>query len=229
MAIKKSNTPDVWVIIPSFNVGEYLGNVLRETKKFIPENKIVVVDDGSMDNTVEIARENNVVILLNPNNMGKGFSLKYGIRYIVQHNADWVITMDGDQQHDPSLLPDFIKHASEDREDVVIGERKREGDMPWDRRFSNYSTSRLLSIVTREQIRDAQCGYRLIRCSFVEDLNSKSNKYDFETECLLEWAKKNARFGWLPIPTIYSGAPSSMHRVKDTFRFLRVIFRHLIS
>ncbi len=74
MAIKKSNTPDVWVIIPSFNVGEYLGNVLRETKKFIPENKIVVVDDGSMDNTVEIARENNVVILLNPNNMGKGFS-----------------------------------------------------------------------------------------------------------------------------------------------------------
>ncbi|MBT3232595.1 MAG: glycosyltransferase family 2 protein [Calditrichaeota bacterium] len=226
---KKLNSPDVWIIIPSYNVGDYLGNVLQKTKQYIPEHNIVVVDDGSEDGTVDIARQHNVVILSNPNNMGKGFALKTGIGYIIERKPQWVITMDGDGQHDPEILQAFISRATEDIEDIIIGERRRHGGMPWDRRFSNYSTSKLLSIVTGVSIKDAQCGYRLIRGSFIDVRNLKSNNYDFETECLLQWANKKARFGWLPVPTIYSGAPSSMNRVRDTFRFLRVVFKDIFS
>jgi len=224
-----SNKLDLWIVIPAYNVGKFLSEVLQMTKLYIPVHRIIVVDDGSSDNTAEIAREQNVLILSNPKNMGKGFALKTGISYIIQRNPGWIITMDSDLQHDPELLPEFIKRASKNREDIIIGERKRHGTMPWDRRFSNFSTSKLLSIFTGIQIKDAQCGYRLFRGSFADVDNLRGNNYDFETECLLYWTKRGARIGWLPIPTIYSGAPSSMHRLKDTFRFLRIIFRNLIS
>jgi len=222
------NSPDIWLLIPAFNVGRYLGDVINRVKEYIPLGKIVVVNDGSKDNTVQVAQSKGVILLSNDTNQGKGFALRLGFDYIFKQDAEWVITIDGDLQHNPDCLPDFIARAEQDREDLVIGERRREaGNMPWDRRFSNWSTSLLLSIITGKKIHDAQCGYRLIRVSLLRKLNLHSRYYDLETECLLKLIRGGARLGWIPIPTTYNDASSNIRRVKDISRFLWVVLKSL--
>lgn len=219
----------VWLLIPAFNVEDYIIDLLAATSKFIPAERTLVVDDGSTDQTLNRMQYEKVHLISIPENRGKGIALRKGFDYLKKQNASWVITIDADLQHDPSILPDFIKHAERGEFDMVIGMRDRCRKMPWDRRFSNWSTSLLLSIVTGYKIWDAQCGYRLIQMEKLNKLTLQSKNYDLETELLLKFSKLGAKVGWQAIPTIYRGASSSMKRGLDTFRFVRLIIKSMFS
>ncbi len=224
-----SNDLNIAALIPAYNVEPYIGILIDRLKNYLPPENILIVNDGSTDRTGEIARLCDVTVIENETNCGKGFALRKGFDYLINKNADWIITLDGDRQHDPDMVPDFIQTAQASNADLIIGVRKRSGNMPWDRRFSNWSTSLLLSIVAGRKILDAQSGYRMIRGSALRGMEFETGRYDFETEYLLKSIKKGAKLGWVDIPTIYSGSPSSMHRVKDTIRFLRVVFRSVFK
>ncbi len=222
---KNDQNGDIWLLIPAYNVEQYLPELLTKALDYVPSNRILVVDDGSSDNTAEIACKKGVNVLSHRLNLGKGAALRDGFDYLRKENAEWVVIIDGDMQHDPTMLPEFIDHARQNTNDIVIGARKRSrGVMPWDRRFSNWSTSLLLSIVTGSKIRDSQCGYRLIRLKMLDGIDPQSNGYEFETELLLRLARSGARFGWIEIPTKYEGSPSSINRFSDTVKFIKVVF-----
>ena len=232
---------NIRLLIPAYNVAAYLAELLEEALKYIPAQDIIVVDDGSTDRTSQIARRFGVELLTHEKNQGKGAALLNGFNYLIKRGVEWVITIDGDMQHDPAMLPDFIAKAESGEYDIVIGARRLAGNMPWDRRFSNWSTSRILLLVTGRKIKDSQCGYRLIRCSLLRSLippfsplnkggrgDQWSRGYEFETECLLKLSRAGAEFGWIDIPTHYKGAPSSINRFKDTLRFLKVVIRFVL-
>ena len=221
---------NIRLLIPAYNVENYLDELICEVSKYLPVKNILVVDDGSNDRTAEIARNQDVDLIVHEKNLGKGAALLSGFDYLIERGSEWVITMDGDLQHDPASLPEFIERAVKGNYDLVIGERKRNaGGMPWDRRFSNFTTSLLLSLASGQRIRDSQCGYRLIRCNILKDIEIYSSGYEFETECLLKLSKAGARIGWIEIPTRYRGAASSINRFRDTLRFLKVYLRFIIT
>ena len=179
---------------------------------------------------MEIASSKDVKIILHPFNRGKGSALKTGFRYFLEQKSKWILTIDADLQHDPKKIPTFFKHAAEDYFDVVIGSRLQNSKaMPLDRRFSNFISSFIISLVTKQRILDSQCGYRLMRREMIIDLDRlPGERYEFETECLLEWSRRGAKFGWISIPTQYDGAPSSIRRFRDILYFTRAVIRYVL-
>jgi glycosyltransferase involved in cell wall biosynthesis len=221
---------NVWLIIPAYNVASYLGEVLEQASRYIPSEKIVVVDDGSTDGIRSVKQLNGVVLLTHQVNRGKGAALLTGIEYVSRAGGMWVITLDGDGQHDPSRIPEFTRVANSDQADLIIGYRRRSGTaMPWDRRFSNCLSSWLLSRITGRKLLDVQCGYRMIRLSLIQGMVFSTTGYEFEAELLLKSIRRSAQVAWVEIPTSYSGSPSSIHRGADTLKFIRVVWRFLLG
>ena len=228
--VKSDTERNTWLLIPAYNVEAYLGRLLQEALLYLTAQTILVVNDGSTDNTAGVAESHHVNLVSHPRNSGKGAALRTGFDYLLGRGAEWVITIDGDLQHDPSRLPDFIEQAELDDHDIIIGTRQRKvGGMPWDRRFSNWATSLILSIVTGQKVSDSQSGYRLIRCRMLKGMEFRCKGYDFETEMLLKLSRVGARIGSIEIPTIYDGAPSTINSVKDTLKFLKVILRFILT
>ncbi len=224
----QSRYDDYRLIIPGYNLEPYLSTLLDQVSEYFQSDHITVIDDGSTDRTATIAQSKGVNVIVHPTNLGKGVALKSGFESFLQGDGKWAMTIDGDLQHSPTHIPEFIRLANEGLCDVIIGTRlSKLENMPWDRRFSNLTTSKILSLITRCKILDSQCGFRLIRRNMVEELGRLTGKrFEFETECILEWAKRKARFGWVPIATKYEGSSSSIHRLKDTLLFLKVIAQH---
>ncbi|MBM3325546.1 MAG: glycosyltransferase family 2 protein [Calditrichaeota bacterium] len=221
------NPYDVWLLIPAFNAAPTLSSLLSKTCEYIPIARTIVVDDGSRDGTIDIIHRAGAAAVSHIRNIGKGAALRTGFNYILGQNGKWILTMDADGQHPPESIPLFLSAAQTDNYDLIIGARWRNGKMPLDRRFSNWSTSKTLGVLTGEQILDSQCGFRLLRTSMIGDIRFITSKFDFETEYLLKLIRKGARIGWVEIPTLYAGESTSIRRLVDTMRFLRLLSMHL--
>lgn len=224
------NIDKIRVVIPAYNVGQHLAELLNCIKEYLPVEQVIIVDDGSIDHTSDIGVDFGTKVISFDDNQGKGVALRTGFQFAVSMNAEWIMTIDGDMQHDPKYIPDFLEQAGKGRYNLLIGARERHhGIMPWDRRFSNWSTSRFLGLITRQPITDAQCGYRLFQAGILESMKLRCRYYDLETEFLLKAIRKGANVGWIPISTKYQNEASSINRFKDTIRFMRVTTRFLFS
>ncbi len=217
----------LWLLIPAYNAGLSLFYLLDKTKEFIPLERTVIVDDGSNDDTKETIKKLRCVLLSHSINIGKGAALRTGFEYILKNEGKWILTMDADGQHPPEFIPLFLKLARTEKYDLIIGARKRNSYMPLDRRFSNWATSGILSLLTGERILDSQCGFRLIRSSLIKGINFNTKKFEFETELLLRLIKKGAKIGWVNIPTEYKNEFSAIRRLPDTLRFIKLIISHI--
>ncbi|MDP8239167.1 MAG: glycosyltransferase family 2 protein [Candidatus Hatepunaea meridiana] len=225
----KEKRSNIWLLIPAYNVEQYLDELVDEALKYIFVQNVLVVDDGSDDRTSEITRDKGVNLIKHTSNRGKGAALRTGFDYILEQEGEWIITIDGDLQHDPSKLPEFIEHANSGEYDVIIGVRQRShGGMPWDRRFSNWSTSLVLSLITGKKIVDSQCGYRMVRSKMLEGLNFLTDGYEFETEYLLKLIRAGVRICWIEIPTRYDGESSAINRFSIILKFLKVVIKFII-
>ncbi len=214
------------VLIPTYNEAKEIGRLIREIK--FHDLDVMVVDDGSQDNTFEIAREAGAVALRNEKNIGKGASLNRGFRYCLDKNYGAVITMDGDGQHRPEDLPSFITLSQNPETQILIGNRMHgTKNMPWVRVVTNRFMSWLISLLAKQKIPDSQCGFRLIKKQVLEKLNLVTNKYEIESELLIKAARLGYRIQSVPIKTIYSSEKSRIHPVLDTLRFFRFVFREI--
>lgn len=212
----------VCILIPAFNASRTIKELIKKINIYIYKKDIVVVDDGSIDETGKIVEEEGIKLISHKRNCGKGAALKTGFNYVKKNNYDSVITIDADLQHDPSSIPDFIK-ASKRRPqlDVIIGSRIHDlSRMPFHRRCSNTITSALISIRTRKLIRDSQSGYRLIKRNVLNSVKMRADRYQAESEFLIMTAKKGFHIGTIPIATIYKDEISSIKPLRDTFDFI---------
>jgi glycosyltransferase involved in cell wall biosynthesis len=212
------------LLIPALNEQHSIGQVVRGAKRWIPD--ILVVDDGSSDLTQAAASSAGAIVLRLEKNRGKGEALKVGFRYALEHNCDWVVTIDGDGQHDPSDLVNFLPLIGS--YDLLLGNRMENGaSVPLLRRAANLCSSRIVSALCGQRIFDSQTGFRSYKATFLRQVTLDASHYDLETEVIIKAARQGFQIGHCRIKTSYAQEISRYKNVRDSLRFLRVAMKSL--
>jgi len=213
------------VIVPAYHEEKCIGRVIREIHEHCPD--VVVVDDGSTDNTLLVAEQAGAIVIRHETNMGKGIALNSGFSYAQQNGFDFVIVMDADGQHAPGEIPRFVEAYVRTGIPVLIGNRMADvHSMPLVRRCTNRFMSWLLSREMGQYVPDTQCGFRLYRSDVIPFVSTESVGYAAESEILLHIAERGIRIDNVPISTIYGDEQSSVHPVRDTWRFFNMLRRY---
>ena len=194
------NTDAVWVVIPAYNESKHISDVIQKTKKYC--KNIIVIDDGSKDDTYEIAKNLDVYVLKNIVNMGKGATLKTGCDYALKQNAKLIIVMDSDGQHNPEDIPSIIKKI--EGNDILFTYRKFSKHMPFILRFGNVMINRFTRLLYGINLKDTQCGFRAFTSSTYKKIRWKSADYSMESEMIAKTGKYKLKYTEHPIETIYS-------------------------
>src|ERR1700738_5085242 len=160
----------VAAVIPAYNEEKHIGDVVRRTRHKL--DNVLVVDDGSQDQTADRAREAGAEVIVHEQNRGKGESIKTGLRHWLERQFDFVIILDADGQHRPEEIERFVAAAvSAAAPKLVLGNRMKDvGRMPLVRRLVNRYMSRRISRVCGHEIPDTQCGFRLLHRQLIPEL-----------------------------------------------------------
>jgi len=213
-------------IIPAYNEEKHIGDVVRRTRQKLDD--VLVVDDGSADETAERAREAGAEVIMHEQNRGKGETIKTGLRHWQDRQAEFVIILDADGQHRPEEIDHFVNAAvSSDEPKLILGTRMNDlSSMPIVRRIVNRWMSDRISAVCGQKIPDTQCGFRMVHRQLIPELLGGAARFDYETEMLIVASRKGFRIASVPISTVYSDEVSSIHPVRDTIRFFKLMQRY---
>lgn len=212
-------------LIPAYNEEAAIKRLIEEVKKHT--DNILVVNDGSSDRTGDILRELRVDYLSHEKNQGKGASLIDGFKYLVNKEFDYILTLDGDGQHAPDDIPAFIESAAQTGADMIVGNRMADTkDMPFDRYLTNRFMSFVISKLAGQRVPDSQCGFRLIHKKVLQSIDIETKNYDTESEIIIKASQAGFKISSVPVRTIYANEISKIHKVKDTIRFFKLIFKH---
>ena len=209
----------ILALIPGYQEGPRIAAVVGGARAMLP---VVVVDDGSTDDTAAQAEAAGATVLVKRPNAGKGAALRAGFRYALEHDAVAVITLDADGQHDPGEIPVFLAAFADGRPELIIG-RRDFAAMPPVRRVSNTLGSWVFSAAVGRRVADNQSGYRLIgRRLMIVLLESTESGFAFEVEMIARCIALGLPMTEVPIRTIYAGEPSHIRPWAHLTGFLRV-------
>jgi len=215
------------VLIPAYNEKECIEQVVKACLAHCP--RVLVVDDASQDDTAVRASDAGAIVLRHSTNAGKGAALATGLRYLHDTRVQGIVTLDGDGQHDPDELPRFFKRADKGDVDIIVGSRmENTKGMPLIHLLVNRATSRVVSVLSGQLVTDSQSGYRWIGKGVWERLGVAGERFDAETELLINAGHRGFRIAEIPIPTIYRDEESQLHPLWDTLRFLKLTSRHIL-
>lgn len=191
-----------WIVIPAYNESRFIEKVLREVTEYTKQ--VVVVDDGSSDDTVELARKYTDHVVVHPVNLGKGGALKTGCEYALQvGQAEAIIMMDADDQHPADMLPVFSKLLL-NGEGIVFGIRDMQpGVMPWHRIFYNHFLSYFVQVLFGTYIPDILSGYQAFSSKVYSQMYLEAAGYAVEADIAVQVARNKLSFSTVTIPSIY--------------------------
>ena len=208
------------VIIPTYNESKAIAGLISQIRKL--GLKVIIIDDGSKDDTAKIAVDAGAEVLRNQANTGKGASLIKGYAFAVSQGFEAVISMDGDGQHSTDDIKLFIQKAESSNCGIVIGNRMTmTKEMPAVRIMTNRFMSWSISLIIKQDVADTQCGFRLVKKEVLQKINLTTSKYETESEVLIKAARLGFKIESIPVKTIYSGQKSQINPFVDTLRFLR--------
>ncbi len=214
--------PKIAAIIPSYNEAERIAEVVRKVSRHVP---VIVVDDGSSDDTLHRLASLDVDIVQHPTNLGKGEALKSGFRAALAQDVDAVITLDADGQHAPDDILQFIEVYTKTSASLIIGQRDFR-QMPFSRRLANTLGQRTLHVALGKLIPDNQSGFRLIDRYLVEAmLDNGETGFEFEVEMILFCVAEKIAIEWVPIRTIYRDETSHIKPLQHVIKYLSLLRR----
>ncbi|HEY7406662.1 MAG TPA: glycosyltransferase family 2 protein [Gemmatimonadaceae bacterium] len=217
-------TDHVACIIPAYRAARTLPGVVAGLRAALPTARVIVVDDGSPDETGSVALRLADWTIRLAGNRGKGAALRAGFEEVVRSGSSIALTIDADGQHDPAYAPALIDAL--EACDLVIGERVRPGSpMPLRRRVTNAMASAAIARVAGVRLRDTQSGFRAIRRAVLERVRASGDRYEFETDFLIRAAQSGFRVRNATVPTVY-GAASHFRGVSDSARIVKTIWAH---
>ncbi len=210
------------VIIPAHNEAKVIGPLVSSVRGLGYD--VVVVDDGSSDGTGALAGSAGAVVLRTGQKSGKGNALRLGFDHALKKGYAAVVAMDGDGQHAPSDIHSFVACFQETGAPIVNGNRMRDpGGMPFVRRVTNAFMSRVISLICRQQIKDTQCGFRLVSAEVLKSVTLECSDFEIETELLVKAARQGFKVVSIDIQSIYRDEKSKIRPLRDTLRFIRYI------
>jgi glycosyltransferase involved in cell wall biosynthesis len=183
---KKSKRYSI-AIIPCYNEERSIGSVILKTKRYV--NQVLVVDDGSNDETKKIAKDAGAVVISHKKNKGKGAAIRTGFQYALDNDYDYVVTIDGDGQHNPNEIPDMLHSVMNNGNDISIGYRVGDNtEMPMWRRVGKRVLDYTTSMGTGGFVTDSQCGFRAFNKKAVEGITPilKGDAFSVESEQLIK-------------------------------------------
>ncbi|MGZ7209269.1 MAG: glycosyltransferase family 2 protein [Methanobacterium sp.] len=214
-------------IIPAYNEGSHIKKVVKGALKF---SDVIVVDDGSSDETFNLANEYATMVIKHQKNQGKGAAIKTGLKKALTGEYKVFVLMDGDGQHNPDFIPDLASKLN--NADMVMGSRFKNndpGNMPFQRRFSNKITTKLIKFVTGYHITDSQSGFRCFsREAALAFLDIPYNDYIYESEMFYQASKQEMVIEETEISCDYHEEKSYINWInilKYTFFVFILIFR----
>ena len=217
--------PSIAAVIPAYGEEKHIGDVVRRTRQQL--DHVLVVDDGSNDQTAARAREAGAEVIVHPQNRGKGEAIKTGLRHWLDRQFTYVVILDADGQHLPEEIDRFVNAASTLDAQLFVGTRMNDlSGMPLLRRIVNRYMSKRISRTCGQKIPDTQCGFRMLHRQLVPDVLGGANRFDYETEMLIFASRKGYRIESVPISTVYSDEISSIHPIRDTIRFFKLMRRY---
>lgn len=213
---------NIFVVIPTYNEAKTIGSIVSELDK--KDFRVVVVDDGSRDNTIIAANKAGAELIVHTKNAGKGRCVREGLEHALENGCEAVITMDGDGQHSLKDISKFIEEFTRSGADIVLGNRLHNPkNMPFIRRWTNLFMSFMLSLLMAERVEDSQCGFRLISKKAIENMKLNTVKYEIESEMILEAKRRGLKISSVNIDSIYQGEASQINPFFDTIRFVKFI------
>lgn len=221
------------VVIPAFNEETTIRDIVSRALNHC--SQVIVVNDGSSDNTAERVGDLPITIVNHTTNCGKAASIWHGMSTAIQSGADWVITMDADGQHLPEDIPRFISLAQQYPGHIITGSRLAEKEaFPLYRYCGNKFANFWISWAAGYGIEDSQCGFRLYPVLALDAVLQRcdvANSFVFESEILIEAARQSVYSLPLPIPAIYvkNSRPSYYRPLADTWRITCMVATKLIS
>jgi glycosyltransferase involved in cell wall biosynthesis len=213
-------------VIPAYHEAHHVAEVARRTLTQLEH--VLVVDDGSNDETADQARAGGAEVIVHSQNHGKGETIRTGLRYWFERGMDYIVLLDADGQHLPEEISHFVNAAGQNPNvKIFIGSRMNDTtSMPFVRRMVNRYMSRKISRACGQDIPDTQCGFRMLHRDLVPDLLSGADRFDYETEMLLIASRKGFRIVAVPITTVYSDEVSNINPMRDTLRFFHLMRRY---
>ncbi|MCK5258596.1 MAG: glycosyltransferase family 2 protein [Thermoplasmatales archaeon] len=184
--IKKTIGIQTLAIIPCYNEETTIGSIILKTKRYV--DKVLVIDDGSIDETAKIAKDAGATVISHKINRGKGDAILTGFRYALDHDFDYVVTIDGDGQHNPVEIPLLIGNIMNNGHDISLGFRVgHDTEMPKWRKVGKRVLDYATSFGSGGFVTDSQCGFRAFSRKAVNELTPtlKSNSFSVESEQLI--------------------------------------------
>ena len=195
----KDRRPEVSVVIPAYQEGARIARVVH--RALLHATEVLVVDDGSDDDTARAAEAAGATVLRHEHNLGKGRALSTGLAYAAEFDYEIAVTLDGDGQHDPREI----------------------------RLLTNKVMSTILAILTKHSLRDTQSGFKALRIPAVRKLRLGTSRFDWESELIIWAARRGLRMRETDIRSIYSNHHrSKICVVSDTIRFVKLVLSNII-
>ncbi|MBU0458094.1 glycosyltransferase family 2 protein [Patescibacteria group bacterium] len=190
-------------VIPALNEEERIAQVVADVIKYVP--KVIVVDDGSNDKTASVARKAGAYVISHVENCGAGAATMTGIELARKMNAEAIVTLDADGQHNPDDIPSLLSAIENNSADIVyanrFGQRNR---IPFVRRLFNGVGNIITCAVTGKWVPDSQCGFKAFGPRALREVDLKMSGFEFCTEIVRETAQKHWRMHTTPTKVLYS-------------------------
>lgn len=195
----------MWIVLPAYNEAKIIREVIKEIQD-AGYQQIILVDDGSSDNTFEVARAcPGVIALRHKINRGKGAATKTGIEASKKLGCEIVVTLDSDGQHNPNDIQSLIQPILDGKCDVSLGTRlKNPQGMPWYKILANHVGNAVTWYIYGLWVSDSQSGFRAYSRQAIELINTKTDRYEYDSEVIREIYLHKLRYAEVPIEVRYT-------------------------
>lgn len=215
----------VWIVIPAYNEEKVISEVISDIKRSGYEN-IIIVDDGSTDRTYEEAHKNGAIALRHRLNRGKGAATKTGIEAAKLFDANIFVTMDGDGQHNPLDIEKLLAPIQKKRADVALGTRlKNPKGMPWYKIAHNWIGNAIVWYLYGLWVSDSQSGFRAYSRHATEYIDTKTDRYEYDSEVIREIKKHHLKYREVPIEVRYTEYSKNKFQKQSFLNGIKTLYR----
>jgi len=216
---------DLTVILPAYNEDSVISGLIRQVQDVLSNldysYEILVIDDGSVDKTAQLAQSSGARVISHPYNIGNGASIKTGIR---GSRGRILIMMDADGQHPPELIPNLLKAV--ETHDMAVGARTRKSETALHRDIANKIYNWLATYISGQKIKDLTSGFRAIRADIAHNyVYLLPNTFSYPTTITLALLRSGGSLVYIPFESTERVGKSKIKLLRDGLRFLLIIFR----